>query len=110
MRSAPAAGGALLTSFGSVPDSAQLLKRLALPLGAVVEPLANEAPAEVRGVATNTTAATTPTLIRCQECKGYINPYVKLHERSNRWECNLCGCINAVRPWPPPRSAGRRPR
>ena len=96
IRSPPTAAGALLTSFGSVPESAQLVKRLALPFGGVIQPLASAEPAEVRGAGPNGTG-TTPTLIRCHECKCYINPYVKIHERSSRWECNLCGAVNVVR-------------
>ncbi|KAL1528558.1 hypothetical protein AB1Y20_009901 [Prymnesium parvum] len=91
---APPAAAALLTSFSSVAETPLLLKRLSLPLGAVVQPLAAPAP-EIRGLDANGTG-TSPTLIRCHACKGYLNPYVKLDARSNRWECNLCGTINAL--------------
>lgn len=101
IRAPATSSSALLTTFSSAPDTPQLLKLLSLPFGAIVEPLASEKPAEVRGAGPDGTVGTTPTLVRCHECKAYINPYIKLHERSNRWECNMCGTVNTL-PMPAP--------
>ena len=62
-------------------------------------------PSQVRGPTPNSTG-TTPVLIRCHECKGYLNPYARVQDRSNRWECPLCRTVNVLPlPLPPEQPA-----
>lgn len=38
----------------------------------------------------------TKDVVRCFQCKGYINPYCEFIEKGSRWACNLCRYINEV--------------
>lgn len=33
-------------------------------------------------------------LIRCEKCKGYLNPYVEVISPGYKWKCNICETIN----------------
>jgi protein transport protein SEC24 len=36
----------------------------------------------------------TEPLIRCEKCKGYLNPFVEVVMPGFKWKCNLCSFIN----------------
>jgi len=33
-------------------------------------------------------------LVRCEKCKGYLNPYVEIISPGFKWKCNLCEYVN----------------
>eukprot|EP00308_Calcidiscus_leptoporus_P010632 CAMPEP_0119384814 /NCGR_PEP_ID=MMETSP1334-20130426/87772_1 /TAXON_ID=127549 /ORGANISM="Calcidiscus leptoporus, Strain RCC1130" /LENGTH=75 /DNA_ID=CAMNT_0007405939 /DNA_START=60 /DNA_END=284 /DNA_ORIENTATION=+ len=72
-----------------------------------MQPLAS-APVEIRHPAAADDAASSagspPLVVRCSKCSAYLNPLVRLHPRSNKWECNLCGSLNEL---PPPAAAAQ---
>ncbi len=35
-------------------------------------------------------------VVRCKDCRGYINPFVRFMDGGSRWACNLCGLSNDV--------------
>ena len=35
-------------------------------------------------------------LVRCEKCKGYLNPFVEIINPGYKWKCNLCDTINEV--------------
>ena len=35
-------------------------------------------------------------IVRCTECRAYINPFVKFIENGNKWVCNFCRMDNQV--------------
>lgn len=36
------------------------------------------------------------TLIRCEKCKTYLNPFVEIINPGYKWKCNMCTTINEV--------------
>lgn len=37
--------------------------------------------------------ATNP-IVRCDECRAYVNPFTQFIDNGNRFRCNLCGGVN----------------
>ena len=35
-------------------------------------------------------------IVRCKQCRTYINPYVGWMSNGRQWRCNVCGMINDV--------------
>ena len=33
-------------------------------------------------------------VIRCKDCRAYINPFVEFHSNDTQWRCNLCFANN----------------
>lgn len=76
------------TTTQRFPNSAQLISRYSLPLGAVVKPLnGQELPLVNFGTA---------GVIRCRKCRTYINPFVTFLEGGRRWQCNICRGVSDV--------------
>ncbi|KAL6046314.1 Protein transport protein Sec24C [Balamuthia mandrillaris] len=80
-------------SLYNVPCSADLLNTSCLPLGAVVQPLAEPGPGE-DPIPIVDFGSSGP--IRCNRCKGYINPFVKFVDGGRQYVCSLCGFVNEV--------------
>ncbi|KAK9861048.1 hypothetical protein WJX84_009471 [Apatococcus fuscideae] len=73
--------------YASVPLQA-LRQRFQLPLGAIVQPLAN--PQDVPIVAPPGSAG----IVRCKRCRTYMNPYMHWGDGGRRFTCNICGQAN----------------
>ncbi len=35
-------------------------------------------------------------IVRCKDCRAYINPFVKFIDLGQRWVCNFCKDINTT--------------
>ncbi|CAN0543648.1 unnamed protein product, partial [Laminaria digitata] len=35
-------------------------------------------------------------IVRCKQCRTYINPYVGWMSNGRQWRCNVCGMVNDV--------------
>lgn len=91
----------------TVPTNAQLLETTALPMALVVQPFAqlryDEAPIPlVSSWNSGQSAFDRPPNpqedegpIRCEKCRGYVNPWVKFTDGGQRWLCNLCNTSNS---------------
>ncbi|KAJ1934146.1 COPII coat Sec23p-Sfb3p heterodimer component, partial [Linderina macrospora] len=77
----------------NVPHTEELLKASHLPLGMIVQPLAELAPSETP-VQLIDFGAEGP--IRCIRCKTYINPHMSFIEGGKRFVCNMCRHENEV--------------
>nr|CAG4709772.1 unnamed protein product [Naegleria fowleri] len=73
-------------SCNAVPQSLDLLNRYGLPFGCVLKPFHLK---EVPTIGGN-------LIIRCNNCRTYINPFVQFIEFGNKWQCNVCKQINEV--------------
>ena len=67
-----------------MPDSSSLLQRSRLPLGIILQPFKDDDQMPLMH--------DTP-IVRCRACRAYINPYVKMIDRT-KWQCNLCHRVN----------------
>jgi protein transport protein SEC24 len=80
----------LRLSVNAIPNSVELKKQWCLPTAALVRPLApvgNPVPVVNFGAA---------GIIRCRQCRTYVNPYVQFTDGGRRWKCNVCGTFNEV--------------
>ncbi|KAJ2800784.1 COPII coat Sec23p-Sfb3p heterodimer component [Coemansia guatemalensis] len=77
----------------SVPHTAELLRASHMPLGMVVQPLADLAPTE-EPVKLIDFGEEGP--IRCLRCKTYINPYMVFINGGKHFVCNICRHENTV--------------
>eukprot|EP00897_Mesotaenium_endlicherianum_P001573 jgi/Mesen1/1443/ME000132S00386 len=78
----------------AMPNSQSLRSRWHLPLGAVLQPLAEPPPGEEVPVVNFGTSG----IVRCRRCRTYVNPYVVFTDGGRRWRCNVCGLLNEGRP------------
>jgi protein transport protein SEC24 len=71
----------------------ELLKRSCLPFGLVLQPLADldprEAPIQVVDFGESGP-------LRCNRCKGYVNPFFQFIDGGRKFVCNLCTFENPV--------------
>ncbi|KAJ1666385.1 COPII coat Sec23p-Sfb3p heterodimer component [Coemansia sp. RSA 1646] len=77
----------------NIPNSEELLKASYLPLGMVVQPLADLDPAE-EPVKLIDFGEEGP--IRCLRCKTYINPHMSFINGGKNFVCNMCSHENPV--------------
>ncbi|OAD76143.1 hypothetical protein PHYBLDRAFT_123428 [Phycomyces blakesleeanus NRRL 1555(-)] len=81
------------STLREIPVSYDLWNDSGLPLGLIVQPLADLHQADVQ-VPLASTSAEGP--VRCQRCKGYINPWCRFVDGGRKFMCNLCGFDNEV--------------
>eukprot|EP01091_Cochliopodium_minus_P016258 TRINITY_DN6039_c0_g1_i1.p1 TRINITY_DN6039_c0_g1~~TRINITY_DN6039_c0_g1_i1.p1 ORF type:complete len:857 (+),score=251.64 TRINITY_DN6039_c0_g1_i1:26-2596(+) len=76
-------------TLNQIPQSQAILSKSQIPLGAVIHPLAAgiEIPVVDLGPA---------GVIRCKNCRAYINPFVEFIEGGRRWRCSFCYFSNEV--------------
>ncbi|ORY06568.1 hypothetical protein K493DRAFT_203088 [Basidiobolus meristosporus CBS 931.73] len=77
----------------NVPATTDLLHNSDLPLGMIIQPLAelrsDEAPLQLVDFGENGP-------IRCNRCQAYINPFVTFVDGGRKFICNLCQFANEV--------------
>ena len=73
-----------------VPSNGQLAKDCGIPLAIVVKPY-GELPS---GEEIPTTDYKGEHIVRCKECRAYVNPFVKFIENGTKWICNFCKDVN----------------
>jgi protein transport protein SEC24 len=79
------------TTVGVLPANPSAAASLKVPLGAIVQPLARTGQ-DVPVVNFDPTIG----IVRCENCRMYINPYVQYLNNGAKWQCNVCGVHNAV--------------
>jgi protein transport protein SEC24 len=78
------------TTVKKFPASADLAKQAKIPLGTIVQPLADNPDGSDIDVVNFGALG----VQRCRSCRGYINAFVQWIESGRRWRCNLCGLAN----------------
>ncbi|KAI4291242.1 protein transport protein SEC24 [Pancytospora philotis] len=73
-------------SINSLPEDQAQVRDSAVPLFFSVE-------FEKEGAAVPVVA---DSLVRCGNCKAYLNPYVEILMPGLRWSCNICRSVNEV--------------
>lgn len=77
------------------PATAQLNKELGIPLAIIVKPY-GELPS---GEPIPTAHFNGKPLVRCKDCRVYINPFVTFIENGEKWICNFCKDVNPTDPY-----------
>eukprot|EP00347_Sterkiella_histriomuscorum_P022014 403331985 len=73
-----------------VPNTNALQKEIDLPLGIIVKPY-GDLPT---GEETPAVSFGQKPIVRCKDCRGYVNPFIRFIENGMKWICNICGDIN----------------
>eukprot|EP00808_Paulinella_micropora_P026847 g57638.t1 len=74
------------------PNSSSLRNRSNLPFGCLMRPLAMPVGCPPLTVVNFGSVG----VVRCKQCRAYINPYVSFTMNGTRWLCNLCNTANDV--------------
>lgn len=76
-----------------IPSTASLLNQTNIPMGIVIQPLADVGIDEDEVPLIDAGAAGP---IRCRRCSAYINPYVKFIDSGRSYECPFCSTQNQI--------------
>ncbi|KAI8824197.1 Sec23/Sec24 trunk domain-containing protein [Fimicolochytrium jonesii] len=85
---------ARLTTY-NIPCTDDLANLASIPLGLVVQPLADLGPGE-EPIEVVEMGEKGP--VRCNRCKAYVNPYFQFIDGGRKFVCNLCSFENEVPP------------
>lgn len=83
----PCSGRNVRLCAGAFPGSVGLAKKYAMPLGAIVHPLAEPAPEESQIPIVNFGAT---GIVRCKRCRGYLSHACRFTDGGRRWMCCMC--------------------
>jgi protein transport protein SEC24 len=84
----------LSLSCAAFPNTNPLRLRSNIIYGGVLRPLADSPSSNVEPV-----AVVNPSIhgvIRCKDCRAYVNPFVQWLDAGARWRCNMCNLMNDV--------------
>lgn len=84
--------GLLRVTTDCIPNTFNLQKEVAVPLGVVVKPYGVSATGE-ECPAVNLGGK---PIVRCKDCRAYMNPFVRFVDNGMKWICNFCGDINTT--------------
>ena len=71
-----------------MPVTDELAKLAAIPLGIIIQPLADLHPKDTK-VPIVDFGESGP--VRCKRCRAYINPFCVFTQGGSKFTCNLCG-------------------
>jgi protein transport protein SEC24 len=75
-----------------IPSTNGLQKDLGIPLALLIKPF-GELPS---GEPVPTANFQNKPLVRCRECRAYVNPFIKFIDNGARWICNFCRLDNTT--------------
>ena len=75
-----------------IPSNAHLAQDCGIPLAITVKPYGELPSGEEIPVATFSNRP----IVRCKDCRAYINPFVKFVDQGQKWICNFCQDANPV--------------
>ena len=78
------------------PKNAKLAQQAKIPSACIIRPLAGPPANKSELVPIVNFGAC--GVIRCKQCRTYINPYVQFLDNGNLWKCNVCNFKNRVPP------------
>jgi len=79
----------------AMPNSNDVRTRANVPLGVILRPLADP-PSSASAQPLHVINPVHTGVIRCKECRAYVNPFIQFLDGGARWCCNLCGLVNDV--------------
>ncbi|VWU52519.1 protein transport protein Sec24A, partial [Hepatocystis sp. ex Piliocolobus tephrosceles] len=78
-------------SVNYMPANATLKQKTYVPLGFVIQPLAQIPDGYPELASVNFGNS---TVVRCKKCRTYINPFVQFEAGGKKWNCNMCYNVN----------------
>ena len=89
------------------PSSSEVAESCKLQVGLVFQPFADQPSHEIpvplvnfgQEIDPKTGRNLTRGPLRCNRCRGYINPRVSFEKGGKGWRCNLCTFVNDVPDW-----------
>jgi len=73
-----------------IPNTAQAIKEMQIPLGVAVKPFGDLSTGEdVPEVSFGN-----DPIVRCKDCRAYVNPFIRWIDGGKKWICPFCGDIN----------------
>ena len=73
-----------------IPSTQVLQKDLGIPIAMMIKPF-GELPS---GEEVPTSSFSNKPIVRCRECRAYVNPFIKFIDNGSRWICNFCRLDN----------------
>jgi len=86
----------LSLTCSALPNSNALRSRANVPLGIVLRPLADPPSSAASQPIPVINPSPATGVVRCRDCRAYINPFVRFVEGGARWICNICGLLNDI--------------
>jgi len=79
-----------------------MVQQSKVPLGGIVRPLANvtmdnddaDADDDLDATEVDVVQPTAAGIVRCKQCRTYINAFVTWLDQGRRWRCNICAQMN----------------
>ena len=75
-----------------IPASSTLMKEVAVPAGVIVRPYGDPSTGEEIDVV----SYGQKQIVRCKDCRAYVNPFIRFVDNGTKWICNFCGDINVT--------------
>ncbi|GLI64093.1 hypothetical protein VaNZ11_007265, partial [Volvox africanus] len=79
-------------TINAIPVSTALRARMAMPLGVIVHPMADECHGRTVPVVQLNQAG----IVRCRRCRTYMNPFIQWTDAGRRFKCNVCSMLNEI--------------
>jgi len=73
-----------------IPNTFNLQKEIGVPIALIVKPFGGPD----SGEEVSSSSFGTKPIVRCRDCRAYVNPFVRFIENGMKWICNFCGDIN----------------
>eukprot|EP01088_Endostelium_zonatum_P003764 TRINITY_DN14947_c0_g1_i1.p1 TRINITY_DN14947_c0_g1~~TRINITY_DN14947_c0_g1_i1.p1 ORF type:complete len:964 (-),score=256.90 TRINITY_DN14947_c0_g1_i1:90-2981(-) len=83
-------------TLNAIPDTSALQQKCTIPFGVIIQPLAE--PDNYTVPVIDFSAVSKDGVIRCKQCRAYINPFVVFVDMGRRWRCNMCTYHNDCPP------------
>lgn len=80
----------LRVTCDKMPSTFNLQKEVAIPLGISAKPYGVAA----SGEECPTVHLGGKPIVRCKDCRAYVNPFVRFVDNGMKWICNFCGDLN----------------
>lgn len=86
----------LRTTMASPPVNAAMQQECVMPFAFLTTPFAHPEGCSRSEQAVPVVRSVEDNPVRCETCRGYVNPGVTWLENGASWECNLCKHVNTV--------------
>eukprot|EP00002_Diphylleia_rotans_P001694 TRINITY_DN10952_c0_g1_i3.p1 TRINITY_DN10952_c0_g1~~TRINITY_DN10952_c0_g1_i3.p1 ORF type:complete len:1060 (+),score=145.96 TRINITY_DN10952_c0_g1_i3:58-3237(+) len=79
-------------SVNALPNRPDLFTTSRIPFGVLVTPFGSFTKQQELPLAAHPPSG----IIRCKECRSYLNPFCSFSDQGQKWTCNICYLVNDV--------------